>query len=61
MAPINSRHEAIKRRGVDAKSKETAVLTLWEGERRPPWLFASENEGGERVGGRISEFCKKIY
>ena len=39
--------EAIGRRGVEGKGKETAVLLLREDERRPSWSFASEKMRGE--------------
>ena len=48
------------RRSVDVKSKEATVLTLWEGERRPSWSFASENEGRERVRQYFPSSVKKL-
>jgi hypothetical protein len=36
--------EAIGRRGVEGKGKETAVLLLREDERRPSWSFVSEKK-----------------
>jgi hypothetical protein len=40
--------EAIGRRGIEGKGKETAVLLLREDERRPSWSFVSEKN--ERRG-----------
>jgi hypothetical protein len=52
--------EVTGRRSVDVKSKEATVLTLWEGERRPSWSFASENEGRERVRQDFPSSVKKF-
>jgi hypothetical protein len=52
--------EVTGRRSVDVKSKEATVLTLWEGERRPSWSFAKENEGGERVRQDFPSSVKKF-
>jgi hypothetical protein len=36
------RGEAIGRRGVEGKSKETTAPKPWEDERRPSWSFISQ-------------------